>query len=88
MDKNNLWRYFSCIVSQSAAAHSPDTYPLFGKVIGGSGNKAAQKEWDIELDILPMDENKVMNVTWNKLSVLAPGEDENVEKHLSQSEKL
>ncbi len=57
-------------------------------MIGGSGNKAAQKEWDIELDILPMDENKVMNVTWNKLSVLAPGEDENVEKHLSQSEKL
>jgi hypothetical protein len=35
-----------------------------------------------------MDENKVMNVTRSKLSVLDPGEDENVERHLTQLEKL
>ncbi len=65
-----------------------NSYPLFGKVIGGDGNKTAKKGWDIELDILPVDENRVMNVTRNKLSVLAPAEDENVEPHLTQSEKL
>ncbi len=57
-------------------------------VIGGGWYKTAKKGWDIELDILPVDENKVMNVTWSKLSVLAPGEDENVEWHLTQSEML
>jgi hypothetical protein len=48
-------------------------------VISGGGNKTTKKGWGIELDILPVDENKVMNVTQNKLLVLAPGEDENVE---------
>jgi hypothetical protein len=42
----------------------------------------------IELDILPVDDNKVMNVTQNKLSVLASWEDENVEEHFTQAEKL
>jgi hypothetical protein len=46
-------------------------------VIGGGGNKTAKKGWDIELDILPVDDNK--NVTWNKFLVLTLGEDENVE---------
>ncbi len=80
------------VLSPNQRQHIPqdigNSYPLFGKVIGGSGNKTAKKGWDIELDILPVDENKVMNVTRNKLSVLAPGEDENVERHLTQSEKL
>jgi hypothetical protein len=35
-----------------------------------------------------MDESKVKNVTRSKLSVLTPGEDENVERHLTQLEKL
>jgi hypothetical protein len=82
-----------CIaLSPNQRQHIPqdigNSYPLFGKVIGGDGNKTAKKGWDIELDILPVDENRVMNVTRNKLSVLAPAEDENVEPHLTQSEKL
>ena len=65
-----------------------NSHPLFGKVIGGGGNKSAKKGWDIELDILPCDDNKVINVSRNKLSVLAPGEDEDVVRHLTQAEKL
>jgi hypothetical protein len=61
-----------------------NSHPLFGKVIGGGGNKSAKKGWYIELDILPCDDNKVINV----LSVLAPGEDEDVDHHLTQAEKL
>ena len=65
-----------------------NSHPLFGKVIGGGGNKTAKKGWDIELDIFPCDDNKVMNVTRSKLSVLGPEDDENVEWHLTQAEKL
>jgi hypothetical protein len=35
-----------------------------------------------------VDDIKVMHVTPSKLSVLTPGEDENVEQQLTQSEKL
>ena len=52
------------------------------------GKKSAKKGRDIELDILPCDDNKVMNVLQSKLSVLAPGEDEDKDGHLTQSEKL
>jgi hypothetical protein len=38
-----------------------NSHPLFGKVVGGGGNKTAKKGWDIELDILPMDENKTFD---------------------------
>jgi hypothetical protein len=57
-------------------------------VIGSGRNKTAKKGWDIELDILPWDENKVRNLAQSKLSVLAPGEDENVEQHVMQLKKL
>ncbi len=57
-------------------------------VIGGGGNKTAKKGWDIELDIPPFDDNKVMNVTRSKLSVLGLEDDEKVEWHLTQAEKL
>lgn len=43
---------------------------------------------DIELDVLPFDDNKVVNVKRSKLSVLGPGDAENVERHLTQAEKL
>jgi hypothetical protein len=80
------------VLSSNQRQHIPqdigNSHPLFGKVVGGGRNKTAKKGWDIELDILPMDENKVMNVTRSKLSVLDPGEDENVERHLTQLEKL
>jgi len=80
------------VLSPNQRQHIPqdigNSYPLFGTVIGGGGNKTAKKGWDIELDVLPADEKKVLNVSRNKLSVLAPGEDKNVEKHLTQSEKL
>jgi hypothetical protein len=58
--------------------------PLFGKVIGGGWNKSAKKGWEIELDILPCDDNKVLNVSQSKLSVLAPGEDEDMESEKMQ----
>jgi hypothetical protein len=84
---------FFHVLSPNQWQHIPqdigNSYPLFGKVIGGGGNKTAKKGWVIKLDILPVDDNnKVLNVTRSKLSVLVPGEDKNVEKHLMQSEKL
>ncbi len=47
--------------------------------LASGGNKTAKKGREIKLDILPVDDSKVMNVTQSKLSVLTPGEDENVE---------
>ncbi len=65
-----------------------NSHPLFGKVIGGGGNKTAKKGQDIKLDILLFDDNKVVNVTRSKLSVFGLADDENVERHLTQAEKL
>lgn len=68
------------VLSPNQREHIPqdigNSYPLFGKVIGGSGNKTAKEGWDIQLDILPVGDNKVMNVMQSKLSMLAPGENE------------
>ncbi len=50
------------VLSANQWQHIPqdigNSHPLFGKVILGGGNKTAKKGWDIELDILPMDETK------------------------------
>jgi hypothetical protein len=61
-----------------------NSHPLFGKVIGGGWNKSANKGWEIELDILPCDDNRVLNVSQSKLSVLAPGKDEDMESEKMQ----
>ena len=65
-------------------------YPLFGKVVGGEGTKTAKKEWDVEFDMLPLDERKriVSSISQNKITVLAPGEDESTDNHHSQAEQL
>jgi hypothetical protein len=80
------------VLSPDQRQHTPqdirNSHPLFGKVVGGGGNKTAKKSWDIKLDILPFDDNKVMNVTRSKLSVLGPEGNKNVEEHLTQAEKL
>jgi hypothetical protein len=53
-----------------------------GKWVKVWGSKAVKKGWSSELDILPFNDNKVMNVTRSKLSVLGLEDEENVKRHL------
>ena len=61
-----------------------NSYPYFGVVVSGGGNKSAKKDWDVCFDVLPIDENIIENISWSKLSVLMPGDEENMESHQIQ----
>jgi hypothetical protein len=65
-----------------------NSYPLFGTVIGGGGTKTAKKGWDVSFDIFPAGMKEVSNISRNKLTVLAPGDDETADHHLNQVEEL
>jgi len=56
--------------------------------VGGGGTKTAKKGWDVEFDMLPLDERIVSNISQNKIMVLAPGEDESTDNHHSQAEQF
>jgi len=43
-----------------------------------------KKDWDVCFDVLPIDENIIENISWSKLSVLMPGDEENMESHQIQ----
>jgi len=63
-----------------------NSYPYFGVVVSGGGNQSAKKGWDVCFDVLPIDKNIIENMTWSKLSMLMPGDEENMESHQMQHE--
>jgi len=71
---------YHILATQSQRDCHPHGVPLdfnyFGTVVSGGGSKTAKKGWDISFNILPVEDNIVLNITRSKLTLVAPGEDE------------
>ncbi len=51
----------------------PSKYNFFGTVISHGKNKSS---WNVKWDVLPIDENIISNIVWEKLTVVDDGEEE------------
>lgn len=89
--RSNLYHILRTSEQRQCLPHGVSSdYCYAGTVVAGGGVKTAKKGWDVMFDVLPANENIVGNITRNKLTVLAPGDEESTEqiKNSTQADVL